>query len=115
MTPMLMIRLQRVGRKHEPLFRVVLTDSKNGPRSGKYIEVLGSYNPRLENKIEQLNVEKIKERVAQGAKLSTTMHNFLITKKVISGKKINALPKKKAIVKADVAAPEAKPAEAPAV
>lgn len=94
-----MIRLQRVGRKHEPVFRLVLTDSKNGPKSGKYLEVLGSYDPRRENKIEQFKVEEIKHWISKGAKLSDTVHNFLLTKKVIAGKKINALPKKKPIVK----------------
>ena len=108
---MLMIRLQRVGRKHEPVFRLVVTDSKNGPKSGKYIEVLGSYDPRQENKIEQFDMVKIKSYIANGAKLSDTVHNFLVSKKAIDGKKINALPKKKPIVK-DAQAGEAKPAEA---
>ena len=111
MTPMLMIRLQRVGRKHEPTFRLVLTDSKNGPKSGKYLEVLGSYDPRRENKIEQFDTVAIKKWMSQGAQLSDTVHNFLVTKKVITGKKINALPKKKPILK-DAPAGEAKPAEA---
>jgi small subunit ribosomal protein S16 len=110
---MLMIRLQRVGRKHEPTFRLVLTDSKNGPKSGKYVEVLGSYDPRRENKLEQFNIEKIKNRIAQGAKLSTTVHNFLITKKLIAGKKINALPKKTATPKAPVEGEAAPAAPAP--
>ena len=118
----LTIRLQRVGRTHEPTFRLVLTDSKNGPKSGKYVEVLGSYDSRRENKIEQFDVEKIKARIAEGAQLSTTVHNFLISKKVIAGKKINALPKKTATVKpkTEEAAPAAAtpatpaPAEAPA-
>lgn len=114
---MLMIRLQRIGRKHEPVFRLVLTDSKNSPKSGKYLKVLGSYDPRRENKIEQFKVEEIKSWIEKGAQLSTTVHNFLITKKVIQGKKKNALPKKKPIVKAKeggeaTAAPASK-AEAP--
>lgn len=109
-----MIRLQRVGRVHEPTFRVVLTDSKNGPRSGKNLEVLGSYDPRLDNKTSQLNVEKIKYWISKGAKLSDTMHNYLVTTKVISGKKINALPKKTATkkVEAPAEAPEAPKVEA---
>jgi small subunit ribosomal protein S16 len=111
-----MIRLQRVGRAHEPKFRLVLTDSKNGPKSGKYIEVLGSYDPREDNKIEQFKVDKIKESIKNGAQLSNTVHNFLVSKKVITGKKINALPKKKPIVKPvdPAAAPEAAPAPTPA-
>ena len=106
---MLMIRLQRVGRKHEPTFRLVLTDSKNGPKSGKYLKVLGSYDPRRENKLEQFDVVAIKDCISKGAKLSDTVHNFLVSKKVISGKKINALPKKKPILK-PVAEGEAAPA-----
>mgnify|MGYP002346458303 FL=1 len=94
-----MIRLQRVGRVHEPVFRLVLTDSKNGPKSGKYIEVLGSYDARRENKIEQFDTDKIKYWISKGAKLSDTVHNYLVGKKVIAGKKKNALPKKKPIVK----------------
>jgi len=92
---MLMIRLQRVGRKHEPTFRLVLTDSKNSTKSGKYLEVLGSYDPRLDNKVEQFKLAKIKHWMSKGARLSDTVHNFLVTKKAISGKKINALPKKR--------------------
>ena len=108
-----MIRLQRVGRKHEPVFRLVLTDSKNSTKSGKYIEVLGSYDPRQENKIEQFNLAKIKEHMSKGAKLSDTVHNFLVSKKAIDGKKKNALPKKSPIKK-DAPEGEAKPAPAPA-
>jgi small subunit ribosomal protein S16 len=106
---MLMIRLQRVGRKNEPTFRLVLTDSKNSTKSGKYLEVLGSYDPRRENKIEQFDVPKIKEWISKGAKLSGTVHNFLVHKKAIEGKKINVLPKKKPIVK-EVVAEKAAPA-----
>lgn len=111
---MLMIRLQRVGRTHEPTFRLVLTDSKNGPKSGKYLEVLGSYDPRKDNKIEQFKVEKIKHWISKGAQLSGTVHNFLVTRKVIEGKKINVLPKKRPIAKAATDAPAAAPAPATA-
>lgn len=109
---MLIIRLQRTGRKHEPTFRVVLTDSKNGPKSGKYLKNLGWYDTRIKNKIDQLDVESIKKHMADGAKISVTLHNFLVSNKVISAKKINALPKKTA-PKKEEAAPAA-PAAAPA-
>lgn len=113
---MLMIRLQRTGRVHEPTFRVVLTDSKNGPKSGKYLKNLGWYDTRIKNKVEQIDVEAVKEWMSKGAKLSVTLHNFLVSNKVITGKKINALPKKTPIKK-EVPAEEAKapaPASAPA-
>ncbi len=112
---MLMIRLQRTGRKHEPTFRVVLTDSKNGPKSGKYLANLGWYDTRIKNKVEQMDTEKMKYWISKGAKLSVTLHNYLVTQKVISAKKINALPKKTPIKKEEPKV-EAKPAAAaPAV
>lgn len=94
-----MIRLQRTGRKHEPTFRVVLTDSKNGPKSGKYLSNLGWYDTRRKNDKNQLEVEQIKHWMSKGAKLSVTVHNFLVSQKVIEGKKINALPRKSPIKK----------------
>jgi small subunit ribosomal protein S16 len=98
---MLTIRLQRTGRKHEPTFRVVLTDSKNGPKSGKYLKNLGWYDSRIKNKAaDQLDTEAIKKFVANGAKLSDTLHNFLVSQKIITGKKINVLPRKSPIKKA---------------
>lgn len=95
-----MIRLQRTGRKHEPTFRVVLTDSKNGPKSGKYLKNLGWYDTRIKNDAaKQLDVEQIKYWLTKGVKLSITLHNFLVSQKVIEGKKINALPLKNPIKK----------------
>ena len=67
-----MIRLQRTGRKHEPTFRVVLTDSKNGPKSGKYLKNLGWYDTRIKNKLEQIDVEAVKQWTSKGAQLSVT-------------------------------------------
>lgn len=90
---MLMIRLQRVGRKNDPSFRIVLTDSKNGPRSGRYLEILGFYDARKGKA--KLEKDKIKYWLGVGAKTSGTVHNVLVSHKVVSGKKINVLPKKK--------------------
>lgn len=94
---MLKIRLQRVGRKHDPSFRIVLTDSKNGPRSGNFLEILGNYDPKKD--VRKINADRIKELISQGAKISDTVHNLLINEKIIKGKKINVLPKKSPIVK----------------
>jgi small subunit ribosomal protein S16 len=116
--PMLKIRLQRVGRKHEPSFRLVLTDSKNGPKSGKYQEVLGWYDVRRDNKIDQIKIDRIKYWMSKGAQVSDTVHNFLVENKIVEGKKINKLPRKSPIkkeepkVKGEKKAEAAKPAEA---
>ena len=110
--PMLKIRLQRVGRKHEPSFRLVLTDSKNGPKSGKYQEVLGWYDVRRDNKAEQFDVTRIKYWMSKGAQVSDTVHNFLVEKKIIEGKKINKLPRKSPIKKEEAKVEGAKKSEA---
>ena len=109
-----MIRLQRTGRVHEPTFRVVLTDSKNGPKSGKYLKNLGWYDTRIKNKPEQMDTEAIKHWVSKGAQLSVTLHNYLVHNKVIVGKKKNALPLRTPIKK-EVPAEAPKAAEASVV
>lgn len=109
---MLIIRLQRVGRTHEPSFRIVLTDSKNGPKSGKAVEVLGSYDARKGKGNNHIDGEKVKYWISKGAKVSDTVHNYLVDEKVLTGKKINVLPKNK-IINANKAKEEAaKAAEA---
>jgi len=90
---MLKIRLQRVGRKHEPTFRLVLTESTNSTKSGKYLEVLGSHDPRHKDKT-VINEERVKHWISKGAKVTDTLHNMFVSKKIISGKKINVLPLK---------------------
>jgi small subunit ribosomal protein S16 len=89
---MLMIRLQRTGRKNEATFRVVLTDSKNAPKSGKFLEILGNYNPKA--KVFSVNAEKVQYWISKGAKASDTIHNFLVREKIVEGKKRNVLSKK---------------------
>jgi len=84
---MLIIRLQRVGRKNDPSFRVVVADSRRSAASGRVVEILGSYDAR-KNK-SQLNEERIKYWISKGAKTSDTIHNLLINSKIIEGKKIN--------------------------
>ncbi len=101
---MLKIRLQRVGRKHEPSFRLVLTDSKNSTKSGKSLEILGNYDSRKGEK-SAFKADRIAHWMSKGAQASATVHNLLVEKKIISGKKVNPLPLKKAIVK-DVPAEE---------
>ncbi|PIP86823.1 30S ribosomal protein S16 [Candidatus Campbellbacteria bacterium CG22_combo_CG10-13_8_21_14_all_36_13] len=94
---MLKIRLKRVGRKHDPSFRIVVTEKHLGPKSGKYIESVGFYNVQKGDK--QLDGGRIKYWISKGAQVSPTVHNMLISEGVIEGKKVNVLPKKKPILK----------------
>ena len=90
---MLVIRLTRVGKKNQHTYRIVLTEKTN-PVRGKFIEILGSYNPR--SKVKDLKVEKIKYWLSKGAQASATMHNLLVSEKIIEAKKVKAWqPKKK--------------------
>ena len=107
---MLTIRLSRVGRKNDPSFRVIVVDSKKKPKTGNYLEMVGSYNARGEGA--DLKADRIKYWMSQGATVSDTVHNILVSQKIIEGKKINVLPRKSP-PKKEEAAPVAAPAEAP--
>lgn len=109
---MLTIRLTRVGRKNDPSFRVIVIDSKRKVKAGNYLEMLGSHNPRTDKT--ELNTEGIKHWMSMGAKTSDTVHNLLVSHKIIDAKKINILPAyKKPEEKATEAAVAAEaPAEA---
>ncbi|PIQ92145.1 MAG: 30S ribosomal protein S16 [Parcubacteria group bacterium CG11_big_fil_rev_8_21_14_0_20_39_22] len=111
MASMLKIRLQRVGRRNIPSFRVVLTDSKNSTKSGRVLEVLGFHDPV--GKKTEIDGDRVKHWLSVGAKATDTMHNLLISRKLISGKKINVLPKKSPIAKEGEEKPEEQAAPSP--
>ena len=90
---MLKIRLQRTGRNQEKTFRLVLTESKNSTKSGKFLELLGSHDFRVKNGT-AINKERVLYWMSKGVKPTPTVHNLLLSEKIISGKKINVLPKK---------------------
>lgn len=75
---------------------MVITDSRRGPKSGNNVDTIGTYNPKL-GQIE-IDGPKAKEWIGKGVQVSDTVHNMLVSKKIIEGKKVNALPKKSPIV-----------------
>ncbi len=87
------MRLQRVGRKNEPSYRVVVVDKRASTKTNKNVDLLGFYNPKLGTT--EINAEKAKYWLSQGVQASDTVHNMLVTKKIIDAKKINVLPKMK--------------------
>ncbi len=115
---MLMIRLQRIGRKNDPSFRIVVTDKRESTKSTRFADIVGTYQPKAGTIL--IDAEKVTMWLKNGAKASPTVHNMLVTKKIIEGKKINVLPKNKIInrLKAEAekkAAEDAKNAPAPVV
>jgi small subunit ribosomal protein S16 len=93
---MLMMRLQRVGRKNDPAYRIVVTDKRTGVKSDKHVDRIGSYNPKLGTII--LDKDKASQWLSQGVQPSGTMHNILVSQGVLDAKKINVLPKKSPII-----------------
>jgi small subunit ribosomal protein S16 len=90
---MLRIRLSRVGKKNKAQFRVTVADARRAP-TGKFIEILGYYNPHTKEKV--FNKEKIEYWISKGAKPSPTVHNFLVDAGIIKAEKMVLWkPKKK--------------------
>lgn len=82
---MLKLRLKRVGRRHDPSFRVVVTEN-TAPPKGKYLEAVGFYNARL--KQIKLDAERIRHWLSVGAQPTDTVHNLLVKEGVVEGAKI---------------------------
>jgi small subunit ribosomal protein S16 len=90
---MLMLRLQRIGRRNEAHFKIVVIEKSKGPKSQKYVDIIGSYNPKLGRV--QMDAEKTKKYLSHGAQPSDTVRNMLISDGLLEGRKVNNLPKKK--------------------
>ncbi|MFN3188010.1 MAG: 30S ribosomal protein S16 [Candidatus Paceibacteria bacterium] len=93
---MLMMRLQRVGRKNNPSYRIVVVDKRTSVKSNKTTDLIGTYNPKAGEII--INADKAKHWLAHGVQPSDTVYNMLVSKKIIEGKKRNNLPKKSPII-----------------
>ena len=109
---MLVIRLFRIGRRNQPAFKIVVTDSRRSSTRGRFVEEVGVYNPL--SKQRNLKGDRIKYWISQGAQPSPTVHNMLVTDKVIEGKKIakHKLVPAKPVEAAKAPASEAVPAPA---
>ena len=76
---MVKIRLRRMGAKKQPTYRFVVADARS-PRDGRFIEILGHYNPRTEPREVVVNEEKAKAWLAKGAQPSDTVARLLKAK-----------------------------------
>ncbi|MBI2608403.1 MAG: 30S ribosomal protein S16 [Deltaproteobacteria bacterium] len=70
------IRLARHGKKKQPFYRLVVADQRF-PRDGRYIDILGYYNPRGEKETVHLEKEKIEEWLKKGAKPTLRVRDVL--------------------------------------
>ncbi len=70
------LRLTRIGSKKNPIYRVVAADSRS-PRDGKFIEIVGRYNPQTDPSTIELNEEKIKAWLDKGAQPTESVTRLL--------------------------------------
>ena len=70
------IRLRRTGRKRSPMYRIVVADSKS-PRDGKFIEIVGQYNPRQGENAVNLKADRVNYWMDNGALPSDTVRSLL--------------------------------------
>ena len=73
---MVKIRLHRVGAKKAPFYRVVVADSR-APRDGRFIEELGTYNPMAESDKLNVDAERVKYWISNGAQPTDTVRGLL--------------------------------------
>ena len=106
---MLSIRLKRVGRKNDPSFRIIVQDHRRSPKKTRGVaELVGNYDARKGTPA--INGERVKYWISQGAQPSATVHNLLVSAKIITEKKVNAMNKKTKVVKEQPKVEEKKPA-----
>ena len=103
---MLKIRLQRIGKKKQAHYKVVVIEHTR-KTTGKYLELLGWYNPHKSEM--EVNKERLDHHLANGAQMSPTVNNILITKGVIKGEKVTSWKPKKRPPKEEKAAPKTAP------
>ena len=73
------IRLTRIGSKNNPIYRVVVADSRS-PRDGRFIEIVGQYNPQTDPSTIELDEEKIRDWMSKGAQPSDPVKRLLKAK-----------------------------------
>jgi small subunit ribosomal protein S16 len=103
---LLKIRLARVGKKKQPTYRVVIADAR-APRDGKYVEIVGSYNPRTEPDTFVIDEEKVKDWLSKGAQPTMRMRKLLARQGLMAAP---TFPPPKPKPAPETAAPQAAPA-----
>ena len=79
------IRLTRMGDKKAPFYRVVVADSRS-PRDGRFVEILGTYNPLTDPAEIKIDADKAKKWIANGAQPTDTAKDLLVKSGIIEKK-----------------------------
>ncbi|KKU89723.1 MAG: 30S ribosomal protein S16 [Candidatus Yanofskybacteria bacterium GW2011_GWA1_48_10] len=92
---MLVMRLQRIGKRGQAYFRIIVTEHTKKPQ-GEYLELLGSYDPHKKNL--RAKKERIEYWMSQGVRLSPTVNNLLVNNHIINtAKMVSWKPKVKPV------------------
>ncbi len=83
---MLMIRLQRIGKRKQPSYRFIISEKTRDTQAGS-LEILGEYNPVLKEKLVNLKEDRIRYWLSKGAQASDTVHNILVKSGIVEAKK----------------------------
>jgi small subunit ribosomal protein S16 len=78
------LRLTRVGSKKNPVYRIVAADSRS-PRDGKFLEIVGRYNPQTDPSTIELDEERVRDWLSKGAQPSQTVRRLLKAKNFDGG------------------------------
>jgi len=70
------IRLRREGTKNRPYYKVVVAD-KRSPRDGKFIEIIGAYDPKVRGQNSTLNLDRVEYWISKGAQPSDTVRSLI--------------------------------------
>ena len=70
------IRLARVGSKKNPIYRVVVADSRS-PRDGKFTEIVGRYNPQTQPSTIEIDEAKVKDWISKGAQPTDSVRRLM--------------------------------------
>ena len=73
---MLTIRLARIGKKKRPFYRVVVTE-KTRPRNGRFVEIVGTYDPHKKPSAVRIDSERVRYWLSKGAQPSDTVRSLL--------------------------------------
>jgi len=76
------LRLTRVGSKKNPIYRVVAADERS-PRDGKFLDIVGRYNPQTDPSTIELDESKVKDWLAKGAQPSDAVRKLLKTQNLV--------------------------------
>lgn len=79
---MVKLRLQRFGANKKPFYRIVAADSRS-PRDGKFLEIVGTYNPTTNPATVSVDAEKVNKWLANGAQPTVTVKNILKAQNIV--------------------------------